>query len=93
MNIIISVIVGLIVGFIVRGMMLSELKSVVKQYAAADYMKKDSFRLAKKDDLFLYKKTERQPLPQNPPQSSDQRPGGGAQLQIKDAPRPPHRPG
>ena len=56
---VITAIAALVVGGIVFGILFSQLKSVVKQSAAAEYVKKDSFRLTHQQDLYLYKKTEK----------------------------------
>ncbi len=61
----ITAIAALVVGGIVFGILFSQLKTVVKQSAAAEYIKKDSFRLTHQQDLYLYKKTERSPRQQS----------------------------
>ena len=60
----ITAIAALAVGGIVFGILFSQLKTVVKQSAAAEYIKKDSFRLTHQQDLYLYKKTEKRPREQ-----------------------------
>lgn len=71
MGYIVCIIIGLVVGGIVLGSLLSQLKTVVPNNTASDYIKQGSFNLTQRNDLFLYTKTERQPRPQqqnpNPP--------------------------
>ncbi|MCQ2407651.1 MAG: hypothetical protein MJ065_03875 [Oscillospiraceae bacterium] len=64
MQIIVPLIIGLIVGGIVLASLLSQLKSVVKQHSAADYVKKSSLQFSRKEDIFLYQKTERTAIQQ-----------------------------
>lgn len=59
---IIAIVIGLIVAFIVTGIMKLGLRSVFSEPKADSYMKKDSLRLTKNYDLFLYRnvtKTEK----------------------------------
>lgn len=60
---IIAVVVGFVVSFIVTGIMRLGLHSVFSESAADSYMKKDSLRLTKNYDLFLYKNVTRTEKP------------------------------
>lgn len=60
---IIAVVIGLIVAFIATGIMRLGLRSVFSEPKADSYIKKDSLKLTKNYDLFLYRnvtRTERQ---------------------------------
>lgn len=46
---------ALLLSLIVTGIMRGQLKSVKRQSAADDYMKRDSMQMTKKEDLFLYR--------------------------------------
>ena len=63
----IALIVALIIGGITLGMLLGELKSVVQQYAAAEYIKKDSFLLREHEDVFTHRDLEKRELPRQTP--------------------------
>lgn len=79
MNILIAVIVGLLVALIVTGILRAGLKSVGKQDTAVFYEKDGGLQLTRKNDIFLYKNTERYAKPKeqnNAPQQSGHRPGG-----------------
>ena len=67
MQIIVPIISGLIVGCLVLAGLLGQLKSVIKQHSAADYVKKGSLQLSRKEDIFLYKNTERTAIQRNKP--------------------------
>ena len=78
MNILIAVIVGLIVALIVTGILRAGLKSVGKQDTAVFYEKDGGLQLTRKNDIFLYKNTERFAKPEeqsNGPQQAGHRPG------------------
>ncbi len=78
MNILIAVIVGLIVALIVTGILSAGLKSVGKQDTAVFYEKDGGLQLTRKNDIFLYKNTERFAKPKeqnNGPQQAGHRPG------------------
>ena len=78
MNILIAVIVGLIVALIVTGILRAGLKSVGKQETAVFYEKDGGLQLTRKNDIFLYKNTERFAKPKeqnNGPQAGGSRPG------------------
>ncbi|WP_028516654.1 hypothetical protein [Ruminococcus flavefaciens] len=55
--------IGLISALIAVSVMKSSMKSVHKKTGAADYRKKDSFRLEKNTDTFLYKRVEKTAIP------------------------------
>lgn len=79
MNILIAVIVGLIVALIVTGILRAGLKSVGKQDTAVFYEKDGGLQLTRKNDIFLYKNTERFAKPKdqnNGPQQGRPQPGG-----------------
>lgn len=59
LNLGISFAIGIVISLIVTGIMRSQLKTVHRQSVADDYIKKDSFRLTKTNDLFLYRHIER----------------------------------
>lgn len=56
---IIAAVVGLISGLIRGGALKSQLKSVAVATTASDCIKKDSFRLTRSGDVFLYRTVER----------------------------------
>lgn len=47
--------IALLLSLVVTGVMKGQLKSVKRQSAADDYMKRDSMQMTKKEDLFLYR--------------------------------------
>lgn len=53
-NLLISLGIGLVIALIATGIMRAQLKSVKSQYQAADYVKKDSLKVNKARDIFLY---------------------------------------
>ena len=63
-TLLISLLVGLVIGGVVLGILWKQLKTVVKNNAAADYIRKNSFRLTQQQDVYLYKKLDRQPRQQ-----------------------------
>lgn len=73
---IIAVVVGFVVSFIVTGIMRLSLHSVFSESAADSYMKKDSLRLTKNYDLFLYKNVTRTEKPKETSTSTAGSSGG-----------------
>lgn len=73
---IIAVVVGFVVSFIVTGIMRLSLHSVFSEPAADSYMKKDSLRLTKNYDLFLYKNVTRTEKPKEASTSTSGSSGG-----------------
>ena len=73
MNIFIALIIGLVVGGITLASLLSQLKSVAKQYSASEYVVKNSFDLHERKDVYLYTDTDRRMIQQVPPPGA---PGG-----------------
>ncbi len=74
-DILIALVIGLVIGGITVGSLLGQLKSVVQQHAAADYVNKGSMQLRQKQDLFLNTKTERTPIQrQTPPPANNSHP-------------------
>lgn len=73
---IIAVVVGFVVSFIVTGIMRLSLHSVFSESAADSYMKKDSLRLTKNYDLFLYKNVTRTEKPKETSTSTSGSSGG-----------------
>ncbi len=72
--IVISLVVGAAVGGIVLGVMCSKYKSVRFQRSANSYMRRDTFRLDRSRDVYLYSHVTRRVKPQNNGSSSS---GGG----------------
>lgn len=72
---IIAVVIGLIVALIVTGIMKLGLRSVFSEPKADSYMKKDSLRLTKNYDLFLYRSVTRT---EKPKESSTSSSSGGS---------------
>ncbi len=66
-KLIISLVIGLIIGLIVASVLKSSLKSVAKQSGASNYIEEGSFNLVEKEDVFLYKKEEKTPIPKQEP--------------------------
>ena len=58
-------IIALASGFITTGVMRGKLKSVGFKRNATDYVRKGSFRLAEKNDFFLYRKVDKREKPKN----------------------------
>lgn len=58
-TVVIGFVISFIVGLIVTGSMAGQLKSVHMQTAAAEYVKKDSLKLAASGERFLYKKLDK----------------------------------
>ncbi|MBR1823853.1 MAG: hypothetical protein IJ779_06440 [Ruminococcus sp.] len=59
----ICILIGIAIGGIVTLSMVSSMKSVRRQYGAADYKKPNSFKLDVKQDNYLYNKIEKAPIP------------------------------
>lgn len=72
----IAVVAGFVVSLIVTGIMRLSLHSVFSQTAADSYMKKDSLRLTKNYDLFLYKNVTRTERPKETSTSTSGSSGG-----------------
>lgn len=69
MDFMIPILIGLAAGGITLFKLFSELKTVVKNRAAADYVNAGSMKFSRRQDLFLYKQTDRTPIQrQTPPQ-------------------------
>ena len=66
----ISLIVGLVVGLIVTGVMIGQLKSVRRQPAATEYVKRGSMQVTVARDIFLYRTISRQKKESNSGRSS-----------------------
>lgn len=84
MNILIALIIGLVVGGITLASLLSQLKSVAKQYSAAEYVVKNSLDLQERRDVFLYTNTDRRMIQQVPP------PGGAGGAGTSSGSHPAH---
>lgn len=67
---IIAVVVGFVVSFIVTGIMRLGMRSVFSKAAADSYMKKDSLRLTKNYELFLYRNVTKTEKPKETSTSS-----------------------
>ncbi len=50
-----SFVIGTVAAVVIVGGMAAQHKSVIKKYGASDYLKKDSFTLTGRKDIFLYK--------------------------------------
>lgn len=72
----IAVVAGFVVSLIATGIMRLSLHSVFSQTAADSYMKKDSLRLTKNYDLFLYKNVTRTERPKETSTSTSGSSGG-----------------
>lgn len=64
-NIFVSAIIAIGGGFLITGIMRSQLKSVGFKSNAADYVRKGSFKVTERNDLFMYKKVDRREKPKN----------------------------
>ena len=60
----ICIVIGLVGAFLIVGSMKAQLKTVRKQEAAANYVKKGSMKLATRQDMFLYSKVDRVKKPE-----------------------------
>ncbi len=60
----ICIVIGLVGAFLIVGSMKAQLKTVRKQEAAANYVKKGSMKLETQQDLFLYSKVDRVKKPE-----------------------------
>lgn len=68
--------IAFIISLIVTGVMKGKLKTVHSQFAADNYMKQDSIRLTKKNDLFLYSHVDRKKIEENNSSNHQNRSGG-----------------
>lgn len=59
-RLLISLVIGLVVALIVTGIMIGQLKSVRKQTAATEYVKRGSMQVNVARDIFLYRTVSRQ---------------------------------
>ena len=64
-DLLMTVIFALIAGGITFAILWGQLKSVVKQQSAADYVNKGSVNIRRRDEYFLYRKTDRQAKPKS----------------------------
>lgn len=64
-NLLVSLVIGFVIALISVLVMKGKLKSVRAQTGAADYVKKGSLKLNRKQDTFLYRKVDRREKPQN----------------------------
>lgn len=62
--------IAFIISLIATGIMRLKLKSVFSQSRSDDYIKEGSFKLSKKEDLFLYKTVSRRLKPKDDPPKS-----------------------
>lgn len=78
-NLIVALVIGFVISLIATGIMRSKLKSVRTQTKASNYVKKDSLKLTKKNDLYLYKHISRREKPkeENTAHSDSPRSSGG----------------
>ena len=67
-DIIAGIIIGFIIAFIVTGMDKAALKTVRREAAARNYMRKGSLKLSARDEHFLYRHVDR--TPRKPPEGS-----------------------
>lgn len=65
MTILISAIVALIIAFITVSSLISQLKQAVHQSSAGNYVQKNSFRITRESDHFLYRTTNRRKIENN----------------------------
>ncbi len=75
-SLIIALGVGFIVSLIATGIMRSQLKSVHSQSGAGEYVKKDSMKLTKEGELFLYKHVDRRERPKENDSDNSNSSGG-----------------
>lgn len=85
MNLLISLVIAFVIALIVTGVMRSKLKTVSSQSGADSYVKKDSMKLKKKNDLFLYRNVNRRKKPKN--ESSSSSGGGGSKTHTSSSGR------
>lgn len=69
-------VIAFIIALISTGIMKGQLKTVCSQTAADNYMKQDSMKLTRKNDLFLYKKVDRMKKAESSSSGSSNRSGG-----------------
>lgn len=82
--ILISLVVGLVVGFISVSTMKGQLKSVRPNNSASAYIVKDSMKLARQNDLFLYRNMTRTARPKDTGSSGG---GGGSSTHTSSSGR------
>lgn len=71
--------IAFVIALIATGIMRLKLRSVYSRSKGDDYIKEGSFKLSKKEDLFLYKEVSRRKKPKDdPPKSSGSAPSGGS---------------
>ncbi len=76
LNLVIALGIGFVVSLIAMGIMRSQLKSVHSQSGAGEYVKKDSMKLTKESDLFLYKHVDRRERPKENDSDNSNSSGG-----------------
>lgn len=76
-NLGIALVIAFVMSLIATGIMRSRLKTVQSQSEADDYIKENSMRLTKENELFLYRKVERRKKPERN-NSSDSDSSGGS---------------
>lgn len=77
-NLLVSLGIGLVVAFIATSIMKGKLKSVVRQTAAANYVKAGSLNVTDSGEYFLYRTVNRVAKPQNNGGSSTHRSSSGS---------------
>ena len=68
--------IAFVIALIATAIMKGQLKSVGNRWRADEYVKKDSMKLTKKNDLFLYRHVERREKPKEDTSSSSSNSGG-----------------
>lgn len=76
----IVVVIALIVALIVVASFKSQMKTAHKKSGAAEYALRNTFRLDRQSDIFLYENVQRRPIQQQVPQQAP-RQGGNAPKQ------------
>ncbi len=79
---VIAVVIGFVTALIVTGIMRLGLHSVYSQLKADSYMKRDTLRLTKEYELFLYKKVSRT---EKPKESSQPKSPGGSTTHVSSS--------
>lgn len=74
--ILIAVVIGFVIALIATGIMRLDLHSVYSQPAADNYIKKNSLRLTRENELFLYKNVTRTEKPKENSLSNNSSSGG-----------------
>lgn len=83
----VSALMGLVVAWLVTAILKNQLKSVQAKSGAVDYMKKDSFKLTKSQDLFLYRNVIKQARPKPSSSSSGFGSSGGSSTHTSSSGR------